>query len=511
MRQYFAYIRVSTQKQGEKGSSLQEQRAAIEAFAQREQIGIVEWFEERETAAKQGRTVFRRMFAALEKGAAHGVVMHKIDRGARNLSDWADLARLLDKGIEVRFANENLDMQSRGGRLAADIQAVVAADYIRNLRDEVKKGLTGRLKQGYFPSCAPIGYLNNGSATPKTICPVKGPLVRTAYELYATGNYSLHSLKAELDRLGLKSRSGTPMSIASIEWMLKNPFYYGIIHIKKNNQTYQGNHKPLITKTLFDRVQETMRRPIKVATANRRSYVLQRKMRCTACTRGLYAETQKGIIYYRCHTRSCHGVSIREEIALRAIAHACTRIALDEQTLAELNGELRSVLDRLCDAAHEEQKSLALQLAQVRDRETRLTDAYLEEAIDRDTYETRKGTLIQERVQIEQSRAQVAKRAEYEARACNFLELLKALQHIDKIENPAKIREILKNTISNLHLSGKNVDIAWDFPVSLLFFRGDFQVGRPKPDDYHKVWSREELREILRAAALGKFLYDLER
>ena len=133
---------------------------------------IVRWFEERETAAKKGRPVWNEMLKLLRQGKAHGVLIHKIDRSARNLKDWADLGDCIDDGIEVHFANEGLDLNSRGGRLSADIQAVVAADYIRNLREEAKKGIYGRLKQGFYPSRAPIGYLDNGAAKPKTIDPV---------------------------------------------------------------------------------------------------------------------------------------------------------------------------------------------------------------------------------------------------------------------------------------------------------------------------------------------------
>lgn len=157
MKKFFAYIRVSTARQGEKGVSLQEQREAILRFAQRANLEILEWFEERESAAKRGRAVFNRMLRLLRQGKAQGVIIHKIDRSARNLKDWADLGELLDAGIEVHFANESLDMHTRGGRLSADIQAVVAADYIRNLREETKKGLYGRLKQGIYPLPAPIG------------------------------------------------------------------------------------------------------------------------------------------------------------------------------------------------------------------------------------------------------------------------------------------------------------------------------------------------------------------
>jgi site-specific DNA recombinase len=140
-KRYFAYIRVSTTKQGERGSSLTEQKSAIEGYASRNGLSVVGWFEEMETAAKQGRRKFSEMMAQLRVGKADGIIIHKIDRGSRNPRDWADLGDLVDRGVDVRFVSDNFDLFSRGGRLSADIQAVVAVDYIRNLREEVKKGM----------------------------------------------------------------------------------------------------------------------------------------------------------------------------------------------------------------------------------------------------------------------------------------------------------------------------------------------------------------------------------
>src|SRR6266705_452979 len=153
---YFSYIRVSTVRQGQTGTSLTEQREAIQRYAQRWSLEIVREFEEKETAAKSGRPVFLQMLSALKQRKADGVIIHKIDRSARNLRDWAELGDAIDRGIEVHFANENLDLESRGGRLSADIQAVVAADYIRNLREESRKGFYGRIKQGFYPLPAVI-------------------------------------------------------------------------------------------------------------------------------------------------------------------------------------------------------------------------------------------------------------------------------------------------------------------------------------------------------------------
>src|SRR5689334_13693990 len=167
MQAFYGYIRVSTVRQGEHGVSLQEQKEAIERYAARKGLKIQDWFEEQQTAAKQGRPVFNRMLRLLRKGKASGVIIHKIDRSARNLKDWAELGELIDSGIAVHFTNESLDLNSTTGRLSADIQAVVAAHYIRNLREETLKGFYGRLKQGIYPMPALLGYLDAGPGKTK--------------------------------------------------------------------------------------------------------------------------------------------------------------------------------------------------------------------------------------------------------------------------------------------------------------------------------------------------------
>jgi len=79
-------------------------------------------FEEQETVANLGRPVFSEILRLLKHGKAAGVVIHKIYRGARNLKDCADLAEPIDIGVEVHFANDSLDLNSRGGRLSAGMR-----------------------------------------------------------------------------------------------------------------------------------------------------------------------------------------------------------------------------------------------------------------------------------------------------------------------------------------------------------------------------------------------------
>jgi site-specific DNA recombinase len=317
-KQYFAYIRVSTIRQGEHGSSLQEQRSAITNFATRHGLNIFGWFEERETAAKEGRREFTRMVAALKKGKASGVIFHKIDRSARNLRDWSAVQDLADLGIDVRFSQESINLGSNEGKLTGDFLAVISAHYIRNLREEVLKGLRGRLKQGLYPFKALTGYLDQGGGKPKVHDPERAPFVRGAFELYSTGKFSLHSLSDELYTRGLRSKTGRKVGVNRLAEILRNPFYVGIIRIKSSGESYLGVHEPIVSKRLFDRVQHVLDGKVTAGPLTH-DFLFRRMITCARCGYRLIGERQKGNVYYRCHTRNCPTLTIREDVVQATI------------------------------------------------------------------------------------------------------------------------------------------------------------------------------------------------
>ncbi|MFL4468515.1 recombinase family protein [Tateyamaria armeniaca] len=317
-KQCFAYTRVSTVKQGD-GVSLEAQHEANAAFAQRNALTITKCFEEKETAAKSGRPVFDTVVRSLHAGAAAGLVVHKIDRSARNFADWARIGDLVDSGIDVHFAHDSLDLRSRGGRLTADIQAVIATDYVRNLREESIKGMEGRLKQGLFPWAAPIGYLDQGGGKPKVPDPMRAPLVLQAFEWYATGQYSFKTLLTEMRKRGLTNRYNKPITKGCLENMMSNPFYRGVVLLKRTGRRYAGQHKPIVPHALFDRVQALKSdKQIKKSTLHNHAY--RQLIRCAACGRSLIGELQKAHVYYRCHTKGCSKTSIREDVFEQAIS-----------------------------------------------------------------------------------------------------------------------------------------------------------------------------------------------
>jgi site-specific DNA recombinase len=452
MKQCFGYIRVSTVKQGE-GVSLEAQRAAIEQFVARNDITISRWFEEKQTAAKRGRPVFTAMLKELRARRAAGVVMHKIDRSARNLADWARIGELADAGIDVHFATESLDFRSRGGRLTADIQAVIAADYIRNLREETLKGLNGRLAQGIYPFKAPVGYRDNGGGKLKTPDPTMAPLVREAFELYASCQHTVRSLAVEMARRGLRNSVGRPLTKSGINDLLANPFYCGLMRSKRRGTIYKGAHEPIVSASLFERVQEARAgRYAKKITRHHHTY--RGLFRCATCGYAIIAEAHKGFVYYRCQTPSCPTTSMREETLEGAISGVLNGMAMTDEQLEAITDAARQWF--ATDAAADTGKALRLRLDQIAARLDALTDALVDRLIDDDTYAARKERLLIERVEAEQQITAAQGSGDHPQLLRKFLERVNTLTDMLRFGDATDKREIVQLAILNRSLTGKN-------------------------------------------------------
>jgi DNA invertase Pin-like site-specific DNA recombinase len=455
MKQLFAYIRVSDPKQGE-GVSLEAQRSAIERCAAQNGFEIATWFEERKTAAKRGRPIFNRMLQQLKAGAADGVVMHKIDRSARNLRDWIDLGDLIDAGVQVHFAHEALDLKTRGGRLSADIQAVVAADYIRNLREEALKGIRGRLQQGIYPFGAPMGYLNRGKGKPKDIDPVVGPLVKELFELYATGSYSLRMLREEALRLGLRNRrSGAPLRLQSIHGILRNPFYVGLMLVKQ--ELLPGAHQPLVTRSLFDTVQGVLTGKC-VRGRTRREFLFRRRLKCLTCGRSLVGEMHKGYVYYRCQTISCPTTSVREEAVDAAFRSMIAPLRFGKTEQDVLFADIQAL-----DGANAVLRTARLSavrgsLATLNARLSRLTDLLIDGKIDRESHDAKRAEMLAERQRLdEELQLLEADTSSATADAVKVLELAATAETLYESADMARKAQLLNILVLNGEVTGKSI------------------------------------------------------
>jgi site-specific DNA recombinase len=143
----------------------------------------------------------------------------------------------------------------------------IAEFYSRNLANEVNKGLIQKAKNGGTPTKAPLGYLNvrkfDSGREIRTvdIDPERAPMVVWAFKTYATGEWTVRTLLAEMTKRGLLSkptpkRPARPVTISVFHEMLKNPYYIGIVRYR--GVDYPGKHKPIIDKQIFDEVQRLL-------------------------------------------------------------------------------------------------------------------------------------------------------------------------------------------------------------------------------------------------------------
>ena len=207
------YARVSTDKQAQKKLSIPAQIAAMREYAKKNGWKVKGFFiDEGESAKTANRPELKRLIQhCKERKDIDIVLVHKIDRLTRNLVDYATIKAILkQKGIRLISVSEPFD-DNPVGHLLENIIASISEWYSANLGEEIKKANFAKLRRGEWLHQPPFGYksVKGENERAKHIPdPKTAPLVRQAFELFSTGNYSLKTLSEEMYKRGLKTSYG---------------------------------------------------------------------------------------------------------------------------------------------------------------------------------------------------------------------------------------------------------------------------------------------------------------
>jgi DNA invertase Pin-like site-specific DNA recombinase len=303
MKRCIIYVRVSTKEQAE-GYSLDTQRDACMRFADEHGWTVVGEFRDAGQSARTAdRPDFQRLLGALEKVKPDILLAHKLDRVFRNLEDYAPIrGQLRQRGIRMATVCENFD-ESPSGRLSEGLHALLAEHYSDNLSQEVATKMYRKVQAGGWACLAPVGYRNvrpRGSRRGTSHLapdPEQAPHVKTAFKLYATGGWPLSSLDDELYRRGLRNKNGTRLARSKIAKMLKDPVYIGMT--RWHDEIHPGIHEPLVSKAIFDKVQEVIKLHNTAGERRRKhTHYLRGAVRCGSCGARLCTMTAKGRFEY---------------------------------------------------------------------------------------------------------------------------------------------------------------------------------------------------------------------
>ena len=307
------YLRVSTKEQAQRlgtkeGYSIPGQREACLKYIKEKGWEVIDEYVDRGESAKSSRRPqLQEMLSRIRKEKdVEAVVVHKIDRLARNMEDHITIKAVLKRaGAGLVSVVENIE-DSASGHLIEGIHALMAEFYSENLGMEVRKGMEQKVKQGGWPFRAPMGYKNvrvGGDARrgmAKTeIDPETSPYIKEAFELYASGNYSIQQIRDFLLKNGIGSRhkEGEALAHSTVNNMLANPFYIG--KIKFDGVYHKGAQEHLITRKLFNRVQSVLEAN-NVAGVRHRAYghYLKGTLFCETCGSRLSIDMAKNAYAY---------------------------------------------------------------------------------------------------------------------------------------------------------------------------------------------------------------------
>ena len=192
-----------------------------------------------------------------------------------------------------------------GVECESPIYLAFAKKYTDNLREEAMKGWAEKLAQGWMPSQPPHGYKTIIEHGKKIHVPDEETsfIIVRMFKLYLEPEQSAKTITEELTLCGITTKKGRSLAKSAVHRMLKNPFYMGTIHF--NGKIYPGAHEPIISKELFDAVQEklTMLSQTRTTGRSRHEFPFKGLIRCSACHGMITWQKQKERAYGSCQRR----------------------------------------------------------------------------------------------------------------------------------------------------------------------------------------------------------------
>ena len=318
------FVRVSTLRQKEKGTSLDTQEEEIRRLMEYEGHHGAEVFVLRDqgSGADPDRPGFRELFRRIADGECDAVYAHSPDRVARDPMQLMMFAHLCEEsGVSLYFV-EGPSGTSPEAKLMQYFYGFMAQGERRKIAERTTRGKRAVARSGRLPvGCGHglFGYDYDKLTKARSINPREAAVVRWIFALYAAG-LSLLRIRKTLALAGITTKTGAQWPILRIWKVLKNESYTGVdyygrtrcrtVRGGKVEQTprppeewirIEGFTPQLISTELFDEVQRRLGMDKDRQSPLQRSYLLTGFMRCRKCGSRVVGASRKGLRrFYRC-------------------------------------------------------------------------------------------------------------------------------------------------------------------------------------------------------------------
>jgi len=429
MIKYFIYCRKSTEEEERQILSIEAQLAELREFAKQNNLFVVKEFCESKTAKEPGREIFNQMLSEIEKGNAEGILAWNPDRLARNSIDGGRIIYLVDTGkiTSLKFPTFWFEPTPQG-KFMLSVAFGQAKYYTDNLRENILRGIRQKIRRGELSAKAPLGYFNEPRL--RTIEPDRKTFskIKEVLRTFATGEYTLTKIQIKMFSLGLIGKEGKPLHLSTIQGILSNPFYYG--YFKYRGELHQGSHKPMISKKLFDKIQEALilnGKPRK--KRGPKNFQFLNFAVCGECGYTITAERKikksgRKYHYYHCtfksKTQKCtQNRFLREESFAEQIKESCQKVSLPDVWRNRFLDKLKIWENENRQTSDLFAQNLKTELEKVKTKINRLMDAYLEGDLELPEFQLKKNDLMSEKKTLEE------KLSDFERKGNHWLELVR--------------------------------------------------------------------------------------
>lgn len=443
MKYGYGYIRVSTDKQDE--LSPDSQAKLLKDYAKKNDIIIINFFYEIGVSGRKAekRPEFQKMIAAA-KAKEHPVdviLVWKFSRFARNQEESIVYKSLLSKKhkVEVVSVSEPL-VDGPFGSLIERIIEWMDEYYSIRLSGEVTRGMTEKALRGGYQARPPLGYKIVERGKPPVIVPEEAQIVQIIFEQYVNEKMGLFDIARYLNSLGYKTSHNKPFERRSIEYIIQNPTYCGMIRWNRTtNETNEikpkeqwiitkGHHEAIISKELFDQAQDRWNStysPRGARPSSTYKHWLSGVVKCPACGRTMIAKhikprTPKGRehCYFTCYGYSkgkCAANNSVSSLVLEPAVLQSIKTILDSKQIT-----YRYIAPE-CDVEVDERILLETQLDSIDKKMQRIKEAYRNGIDTLEEYQENKQLIEKEHVSLLEQLSKLEPAATVEDNTQNLL------------------------------------------------------------------------------------------
>ena len=464
------YTRISTDEENQP-TSLHSQRERLQAFCKaQEGWRIVAHKQDQATGTKLDRPGLQAALDLARAGTIDLLLVYRVDRLSRKVRQLAQLTEELDAlNVVLKSATEPFDTGAAAGRMMLQMLAVFAEFEHATIVDRVSAGIERRAKEGrWFGGRAPFGYTFSSEERVLVPDPVKAPVVRRMFDLYARKRLGTRTIAQQLRDEGAPAPSagwGHP----AVHWIVTNPTYVG--KIRWRDKLFDGVHEPLVDEFTFAKAQAIMRERGDHAKrrGNASDFILTGLLRCGKCGKSYIGMSANGnggrYHYYACSGRqkygpkACDGERLPREKIEHAVIHQLASLYRDEHVISDVLARANADAEKQRPEFEQRLASIGAEISRAEHALDRYYDAFEQGKLSAERCEER---LTHLQARLDELRAQEAElsiqaphEATHAATPADLAEIADILETVCAEGDPRKTKALLNLLIDDLRVNSR--------------------------------------------------------